>query len=1234
MSQKGEDDKGSQDIRRYLINSSSSSDVDDDNSVVVHSISSHNVSPLETSVGKATPTSQKLEGAFIGSVGIYNEGTTCYLNSLLQLMFHINYFRSSVYRIPVENGKGEGEDVPVYQALQELFFQMQERKCPVRARRLTKAFGWGPEELLIQQDIQEMATLLRDNLEEKMKGTVTEGAINQIFVGCGEQVVETLDRSHVSRNRDIFYDIHLSLSDKTETVMDSLQSLLSKDKLVGDNKYRVEEEGKPAEYKDAEKGYEFKRFPPVAWFHIKRFTMDLDSPTLEMKKVNSRLEFPLELDLTELERGFTPEELADIEERTKRGEAVKSMITPSPAIYDLHGIIVHRGTVRSGHYYCYIRDWDSGQQKFTRWLEYDDDHVREVTQQTAMEANYGGLKNSTSGASAYILSYIRRADAPFIMAPSPTDIISQAVKDSMRKSIEEEEKRERKEKDVRQRVICYIISDRSISLYCQENQMDLFSRDCRHVHQFVECVLHFKKSDSLASVYARLEEEPSLFDMNIKKDKCRLWRWSSGRTFHPTTPLATYNAVADGKTLLSHILSLQELDRPLSMCLYVQTALPRGVTLSPTTAIDPLIQQFHREPDGGCRVRFSQPIRARSFLIYVDSGNVNYCRVKIKAIHSAASGSGSENGDDSDDGEELVLSCSIRDGIGKVSLTGEPEIGVELYVCCLLKNVNIVGIHFDVNTGVLKKPEPLKSEQLVQTGHDRCILFFKYFDHISCNTRYVGSLCVDRVATLGSLEGQLASMMRIGEFGMPNLPPRKTDGNFFAYYEEGKGGIQRELPNHVNLASCLVNGGIIVFQRRNVAPLYRHLTVDTYFNTLNSIVEIRLVEVRTHVKDNSELVTAMLESHAKIRDKIRNPDTPKLIVNKEIVNGSIPIADPDFDPYNTTLPVMNAMQLVVSDEGDLCNAVMSWTYETACDHIGALVQQNAQYLRLYRSDGEGVPSEEILRGEDAESLEKIIYGGNDYSTTKTVFYLRLMQPRAILEKTLSLVVTLRDAEGHALHRERYVLTSRERSLLRLIRAVKQSIQPWEVERDVWGTLAATLEAPHYILCAIDRHKNLIRRVVETLPPENGGEEEDVYLDSDLANYEFDLLPMAPLRPDEQRIVCCHGERVQESVRLFGHPFVITINSTTSVRQGLERMLKVTHIPREALGEESKWTVMILTDIHYHFKDWDAAIHLYWRHTRNASNYIPSLLIQHKAPREKPGSRYVAQKNPTLKISSN
>jgi len=73
--------------------------------------------------------------------------------------------------------------------------------------------------------------------------------------------------------------------------------------------------------------------PPILTFALQR--VDYNEYTFEREKINSRYEFPLEIDLT----GFMhPEYII--------GENC----------YELFTIVVHRGTANSGHYFAYIRD--------------------------------------------------------------------------------------------------------------------------------------------------------------------------------------------------------------------------------------------------------------------------------------------------------------------------------------------------------------------------------------------------------------------------------------------------------------------------------------------------------------------------------------------------------------------------------------------------------------------------------------------------------------------------------------------------------------------------------------------------------------------------------------------------------------------------------------------------------------------------------------------------------------
>lgn len=56
-------------------------------------------------------------------VGIQNLGATCYLNSLLQMLHHLNSFRKAVYDIPVN--EEDTIDSSMTLAMQGVFYHLQ-----------------------------------------------------------------------------------------------------------------------------------------------------------------------------------------------------------------------------------------------------------------------------------------------------------------------------------------------------------------------------------------------------------------------------------------------------------------------------------------------------------------------------------------------------------------------------------------------------------------------------------------------------------------------------------------------------------------------------------------------------------------------------------------------------------------------------------------------------------------------------------------------------------------------------------------------------------------------------------------------------------------------------------------------------------------------------------------------------------------------------------------------------
>lgn len=202
-----------------------------------------------------------------GMVGLDNLGATCYLNALLQMLYHVNQFRQSVYRMPcTELGS---TSTPL--ALQGVFRELQTSEKSVSTDTLLKAFGWTSQDAFMQQDVQEMMRVLLDKIEENMKGTVVEGVVNKLFSGKVSSFIRCINVDYESRRLEDFYDIQLDVKG-CKNVLDSFRKYTEKEVLSGDNQYDAEALGK----QDAEKGIIFQSFPPVLTIHLKRFDFDYE----------------------------------------------------------------------------------------------------------------------------------------------------------------------------------------------------------------------------------------------------------------------------------------------------------------------------------------------------------------------------------------------------------------------------------------------------------------------------------------------------------------------------------------------------------------------------------------------------------------------------------------------------------------------------------------------------------------------------------------------------------------------------------------------------------------------------------------------------------------------------------------------------------------------------------------------------------------------------------------------
>lgn len=148
-----------------------------------------------------------------GMVGLKNQGATCYMNSLLQTLYHLGAFRQAVYSMPTENDLASGKNtIPL--ALQRVFYRLQFGNKSVSTTELTKSFGWNVEDGFTQHDVQELNRVLCENLEEKMKNTCSEGTIAKLFKGTSESYISCTDIDFTSSRKEEFYGLyyfHISL---------------------------------------------------------------------------------------------------------------------------------------------------------------------------------------------------------------------------------------------------------------------------------------------------------------------------------------------------------------------------------------------------------------------------------------------------------------------------------------------------------------------------------------------------------------------------------------------------------------------------------------------------------------------------------------------------------------------------------------------------------------------------------------------------------------------------------------------------------------------------------------------------------------------------------------------------------------------------------------------------------------------------------------------------------------
>ncbi|EAR94410.2 ubiquitin carboxy-terminal hydrolase (macronuclear) [Tetrahymena thermophila SB210] len=361
-----------------------------------------------------------------GYVGIKNLGCICYMIAMIQQFFMTPTFRYAILMANDEeqenlveaiyNKKKMITDDNILHQFQQMFsfLEMSDRVDynPIEFCYSFKDYSGEPVNTVIQQDAQEFLNMIFDKLENGLKKTPFKNILENVYGGKQCSQVICSNCKQVSTTYQQFYNLSVEVKN-FKSLTESLDKFIAGETIQD---FRCEGCDKKVEVTIRNS---LANLPNVLIVHLKRIIFDLES--LQNIKVNTRLEFPENLDL----EPYTKEGLEAREQGNKQNLKEKQNYE-----YKLAGVVVHTGTAEYGHYYSYIdflrQKEHISQQMKESWLEFNDSRVRDFsiknienecfgghnTDWDDSSFNFGWFRNRDNSKNAYILVYEKKVKDP------------------------------------------------------------------------------------------------------------------------------------------------------------------------------------------------------------------------------------------------------------------------------------------------------------------------------------------------------------------------------------------------------------------------------------------------------------------------------------------------------------------------------------------------------------------------------------------------------------------------------------------------------------------------------------------------------------------------------------------------------------------------------------------------------------------------------------------------------
>ena len=305
-----------------------------------------------------------------GLRGLYNLGSTCFMNTIVQALIHNPLVRA--YFLADQHNCRECPRHAVASASQKICL------CCDLDLLFSKAFSGevtphSPHQLLYsmwtysqelagyeQQDAHEFFISLLNGLHQHSGGAADSCtcAIHQTFGGLLKSDLTCMKCSYVSTTHDPFVDISLDLSEAAAAVTD-FDSLLDSDPPKNKLSSCLRRFTSPEKLENrcencnsalgSIKQFSIKVAPCVLAVHFKRFEHTATAST----KIDTFVEFPARLDLTP----YLSSPMADSVDHFLMENAGEPKVNHT---YDLFAVVHHIGTLETGHYVIFVKskgDW-------------------------------------------------------------------------------------------------------------------------------------------------------------------------------------------------------------------------------------------------------------------------------------------------------------------------------------------------------------------------------------------------------------------------------------------------------------------------------------------------------------------------------------------------------------------------------------------------------------------------------------------------------------------------------------------------------------------------------------------------------------------------------------------------------------------------------------------------------------------------------------------------------------